>query len=134
MKRIKVEVSPGGPTKIEKSLAIGQGLFLYYIDSSLTMASCYVLFSQSIMKYYVGATQDYVKKRVIKHNNAHYGKNHFTAVAKDWVIFLDIKVSSFEHALRIEKHIKKMKSKIYIQNLKKYPELLNSLILKTADT
>jgi len=86
------------------------------------------------MNYYVGATQNNVAQRVIKHNNAHYGKNHFTAVAKDWVVFLDIKVSSFEHALRIEKHIKKMKSKIYIQNLKKYPEMLASLIIKTADT
>jgi putative endonuclease len=30
----------------------------------------------------------------------------------------------------IEQHIKKMKSKVYIQNLKRYPEILQKLINK----
>ncbi len=35
-------------------------------------------------------------------------------------------------ALAIEKHIKAMKSKIYIHNLKKYPEMIDKLLLKYA--
>jgi putative endonuclease len=30
----------------------------------------------------------------------------------------------------IEEHIKKMKSKVYIQNLKKYPDMVKKLIAK----
>jgi putative endonuclease len=40
-------------------------------------------------------------------------------------------VKDFNHALRIEKHIKRMKSKTFIQNLKKYPELLEKTVAKT---
>jgi putative endonuclease len=35
---------------------------------------------------------------------------------------------SYSQARSVETHIKKMKSKIYIQNLKKYPELLINLL------
>jgi len=40
----------------------------------------------------------------------------------------------YPHAIRMEKHIKKMKSKVFIQNLKKYPELRNKLFQKTMHT
>jgi len=36
-------------------------------------------------------------------------------------------------ALAIEKHIKSMKSKIYIENLKKYPEMVTKLLIKYID-
>ncbi|PXY38851.1 excinuclease ABC subunit C, partial [Flavobacterium cheongpyeongense] len=36
-------------------------------------------------------------------------------------------------ALAIEKHIKDMKSKIYIENLLRYPEVINKLLEKYKD-
>ena len=96
------------------------------------MPCCYILFSHSLNKYYVGATQYDVQQRIVQHNTAHYGKGKFTAAANDWILFLELKANDFEHALRIEKHIKKMKSKVYIENLKKYPELQEKLLNKTS--
>ena len=54
----------------------------------------------------------------------------FTAKANDWKLFISIDKLSKNQALNIEKHIKKMKSKIYIQNLLKYPEIIEKIILK----
>ena len=42
----------------------------------------------------------------------------------------EITLNSKLQALAIEKHIKKMKSKIYIENLTRYPEMSNKLIKK----
>ena len=48
----------------------------------------------------------------------------FTAKAKDWELFLKIKCDSKRQGLKIEQHIKKMKSKVYIENLQRYPEII----------
>ena len=45
----------------------------------------------------------------------------------DWNLFLIIDCESKSQALQIEKHIKKMKSKTYIENLAKYPEMVIKL-------
>ena len=54
----------------------------------------------------------------------------FTYRANDWEVFLKIDCESKEQAVGIEKHIKKMKSSIYIRNLKKYPEIQKRLLAK----
>ena len=54
----------------------------------------------------------------------------FTHNADDWVLFHKIDCDSKDLALRIEKHIKAMKSKIYIENLIKYREMTSKLIDK----
>ena len=51
----------------------------------------------------------------------------FTAKANDWTIFLSIDNLSKIQAINIEKHIKSMKSKIYIRNLDKYPEIIQKI-------
>ncbi len=56
------------------------------------------------------------------HKNAESHK--FTANAEDWELFLKIECGSKSQGLNIEKHIKKMKSKIYIENLIKYPDII----------
>jgi putative endonuclease len=93
---------------------------------------CYILYSETLVKFYTGACQKSLEERIIKHNTHFYGKKHFTAAATDWVLFLRIDVSDFSHALRLERKIKSMKSSIYIQNLKKYPELVQKIIAETA--
>ena len=57
-----------------------------------------------------------------------YGEKKFTAAADDWQISLAIKCQSINAARSIEKHIKRMKSSKFIQNLIQYPELINKLI------
>jgi putative endonuclease len=90
------------------------------------MAFCYILFSRQLSKFYIGATQDSVIGRIEKHIESFYGST-FTSQAKDWELFLEIQCSSFAMAVNIERHLKKMKSKIYLQNLKKHPDMIDKL-------
>jgi putative endonuclease len=87
---------------------------------------CYVLFSPTIGQYYVGITTESIESRLLKHNEAFYGKK-FTSKVNDWVVYLEIPCECTRQMLQIEKHIKRMKSKIYIENLKKYPEIIQKL-------
>ena len=90
--------------------------------------SVYILYSEKLKKYYIGTTND-VKKRLIEHNESRYN-NAYTLKGIPWKIIFEINELSSNQAYKIELHIKKMKSKIYIQNLIKYPEMKKKLILK----
>jgi putative endonuclease len=85
----------------------------------------YIIYSKLLDKYYVGETID-LGKRLIEHNNGTYDKA-FTKKANDWSIFLLISCDDKKQALLIEKHIKRMKSRVYIENLKKYPLIVKKL-------
>ena len=85
----------------------------------------YILFSEKLNKNYIGYTTD-LNQRLIFHINAK--KEKFTYNAEDWKLIFSLKCNSKEQGLLIEKHIKKMKSKIYIQNLIKYPEMSLKLL------
>jgi len=87
---------------------------------------CYVLFSTSVNQYYIGVTTDSIEHRLIKHNESFYGKK-FTSKANDWLVYLVISCECEIQMFAIEKHIKRMKSRIYIENLKIYPEISESL-------
>ena len=89
---------------------------------------CYILFSPSLDKFYTGSTSNSIKDRLKFHLSGHYGKSKFTYPADDWQIFLEIQCSSYKQAMGIERHIKKMKSKQYILNLKKYHEIIQKLL------
>ena len=91
------------------------------------MAFVYVLFSEKLNKFYIGFTTN-LEERLEFHQTAENRK--FTYNAKHWTVFLTIICDSNAQGLRIEKHIKSMKSKVYIQNLKKYPEMIEKLQLK----
>lgn len=93
---------------------------------------CYILFSKSLGKFYTGACQDSLLDRIVKHNNHFYGKHCFTAAASDWELFLKIDVEDYAHAIRLERKIKSMKSRVYIQDLLKYPELIQKIVAETA--
>ncbi len=70
--------------------------------------------------------------RIEKHNIGFYGKK-FTSVTSDCELYLSIECKSVSQAVRIEKHIKRMKSRKYIQNLKAHPEIAERLKLKHLD-
>ena len=96
------------------------------------MCSCYILHSDKLDKFYVGATHLTVSERTVKHNKHAYGNHRFTALANDWKLFLDIHANDYAHAVRIERKIKSMKSSVYIRNLKKYPELVRKIVQNTS--
>ncbi len=89
--------------------------------------TCYILFSKSLNRFYVGYTSD-IEERLRLHNTGYFGGKSYTSLSNDWELFLSIPCSSIEQAIYLETRIKKMKSRVYIQNLKKYPELKERLL------
>ena len=66
--------------------------------------------------------------RLAKHNQSYYPGQHFTSRTSVWELYLVIPCRSSKQAAEIEKQIKRMKSKVYIQNLKRYPEMVEKLL------
>ena len=92
------------------------------------MATVYILFSDSINQFYIGSCKD-LKIRLKQHKQNYFSFG-FTKRAKDWKIYFQINNLEYQQARKIERHIKNMKSKTYIENLKKYSEISEKLILK----
>src|SRR5690554_2695356 len=97
------------------------------------MIGCYIIFSSSKDKFYVGVVQDDLQKRIEKHNSRFYDKS-YTKFTSDWELYLFIPCDNFSQATHIEKHIKRMKSKTYIKNLKKYSNISKRLLEKYKST
>jgi putative endonuclease len=95
------------------------------------MAVVYILYSEKFDKFYTGSCLDF-EDRLLQHLNKFYRKS-FTTLANDWTTFLVIENLSYLQARKIESHIKSMKSKKYIKNLKQYPEMQEKLILRFSD-
>jgi len=87
----------------------------------------YILHSAILSRFYTGYTSNF-EIRAAFHSNADLRK--FTYRADDWMLFLRIDCDSKEQAIAIEKHIKRMKSSVYIRNLNKYPEIVERLLKK----
>ena len=92
------------------------------------MAAVYILFSPKLSKFYVGSCLS-LEQRLLDHKNKTY-QNSYTTLADDWQLYYSIQDLEGALARRIEKDIKLMKSKTYIENLKKYPEMSHKLINK----
>jgi putative endonuclease len=93
---------------------------------------CYILYSKSIDGYYVGYTSN-IEERLKLHKNGYFGGKSYTHKTSHWELFLVIPCESITHAMVLESRIKKMKSKIYIENLKKYPEMIEKVLNETKD-
>ena len=96
------------------------------------ISSVYILYSPSFDSFYTGFTLTPVNERLNKHNEKYYNKK-YTAKANDWEIYLSIECASEKQAREIEAHIKRMKSKTYIHNLKRYPNMIIELLNKYSD-
>ncbi len=90
-------------------------------------AYIYILYSAKLDVYYTGSTLLEPEDRLEKHLSMYYGTNKYTAKADDWQLFLSEECESKKQSNAIERHIKRMKSKVYINNLKKYPEIIIKL-------
>ena len=95
------------------------------------MASVYILYSSTLDHFYVGSCAE-LSFRLQQHLNKDF-IHSFTAKANDWAVFYTIENLSYPQARSIEAHIKKMKSRVYIMNLKKYPEMTEKLVAKTFE-
>jgi putative endonuclease len=77
------------------------------------MAWVYILYSKKINKYYVGACIDF-DRRFYEHNLGH---SKFTSTGKPWELVYKEEWDDLVLAKQRELKIKKMKSRIYIQEL-----------------
>ena len=73
----------------------------------------YILFSDSLNRYYIGSTKD-IAKRIEVHLWNHQG---FTSKAKDWQLRYQEVFETKTEALAREKHIKRWKSRKMIEKL-----------------
>jgi putative endonuclease len=85
----------------------------------------YILFSKTTNKFYIGETPNLIERLEI-HNDYQRNTNS-TKSGIPWEIYYAIQVADRIIARKIEVHIKKMKRKLYIENLKKYPEVITKL-------
>ncbi len=88
----------------------------------------YILYSESLDTYYIGETED-IEARIGQHNSGYYIRS-FTSQVEDWELFLKNECKDRGHSRKIETHIKRMKNKKYVQDLKKYPEMISKLLGK----
>jgi putative endonuclease len=82
----------------------------------------YILYSQKLNRYYVGNTDNPVN-RLMEHNTIKY-EDAFTVKGVPWELLLVHPCKSSENAYLIEKFIKRMKSKVFIQKIIENPDIL----------
>lgn len=90
------------------------------------MAHVYILYSLSADKYYVGSCNE-LEQRLLEHKTGTYADSYTAKLATDWVLYYQIDDLEYEQARNIELHIKRMKSRKYIQNMKQYPKMMAKL-------
>ncbi|MGV8915043.1 MAG: GIY-YIG nuclease family protein [Kaistella sp.] len=78
------------------------------------MFKCYILYSETLGKYYIGHTGEDLEERLRKHHSNHSG---FTSKAKDWSILYFEIFDEKSLAYQRELQIKSWKSKLKIQKL-----------------
>jgi putative endonuclease len=89
------------------------------------MAAIYILYSEKLAKYYTGSCQD-LSNRLLEHHNKTFAES-YTSNSDDWTLCFSEEGLGYNQARKIEQHIKKMKSKLYIENLMKYKEIIERL-------
>jgi putative endonuclease len=94
------------------------------------MAAVYILYSPTLNKYYIGSCQEYSVR--LEQHLSKYFPDVFTSKMDDWVLYFVLNDLEYLKARKIELHIKKMKSRKFIENFKKFPEIQKRLIKKYA--
>ena len=73
----------------------------------------YILYSQTLDRYYIGATKD-ISKRIEKHLQS---KRGFTSKAKDWELKYSEAFETRSEALQRERQIKSWKNRKLLEQL-----------------
>lgn len=74
----------------------------------------YIIFSESLNRFYCGSTADFVK-RLKEHNN---GKGNYTSKGVPWKEVKLFELASRAEAVKLESQIKKRGIKRYLDDLK----------------
>ena len=119
MSGLEVPQNPNSPD------ASGFGFFVF---NPYKMHHLYILYSKSANKFYIGETHN-IDERIIKHNQHSYSDS-FTKIANDWELVLLFNCANREEAIFLEKFIKKMKSKIFIEKIISNHAILEDIISK----
>ena len=90
------------------------------------MHYCYILYSGSSDRYYIGETED-ISRRLLEHNN-HMFKNASTVIASDWEVYILFSLPDRTIARAMERYIKKMKSRKFIERFKEDENFKNSIL------
>ena len=77
------------------------------------MYYCYIIYSKSINRFYIGATSQ-LEERIKKHNTNHKG---YTGKSNDWKLVYKEEFTILEEAYQRERQIKKWKSRSKIEML-----------------
>ena len=88
----------------------------------------YIIHSPAIDRYYVGESPDIINR--LDQHNSHYFKKGFTKAAQDWKIVSSTEWGNKEDALYLEKFIKRMKSKKFIEKIIEDQTILNDILGK----
>jgi putative endonuclease len=91
------------------------------------MYFCYILFSAPINRYYIGETE-HLESRLEMHNSGFF-KGSFTKRARDWELYLHIGFDTRKEARRMERFIKRQRSRKFIESLKLDHVKLRAVIL-----
>jgi putative endonuclease len=88
----------------------------------------YIIYSAEADKYYIGESID-PWNRLQQHSEHHF-KTNFTKIANDWNLVLQKEMASKDDALYLERFIKRMKSRIFIQKIIDNPDILMDILNK----
>ena len=83
------------------------------MSSFFIMPYCYIIYSQKLSKYYIGVCTDF-ERRFYEHNIGH---SKFTATGIPWEKKFIREFETLQQAKAFESHIKKMKSRKFIEKL-----------------
>ena len=73
----------------------------------------YILYSKSIDRFYIGHTVD-LENRLFRHRNS---GSKSTKIARDWELVYNESYATRSEAIQRERHIKKQKSRRFIESL-----------------
>ncbi len=75
------------------------------------MPYSYILFSESLDRFYTGSTSLAIEERLNYHHSKHKG---FTSKAKDWIIVFSKNFETIQEARSLETKIKKRGAKRFL--------------------
>ncbi len=88
----------------------------------------YIIYSESLNKYYIDESPDIIRR--LDQHNKHYFQKSFTKAANDWKFSLTYQCENKIQALFLEKFIKRMKSRIFIEKIIGNPHILSEILKK----
>ena len=92
------------------------------------MFCVYIIYSEKLNRFYIGSSDNYLK-RLNEHNLSKY-IDSLPVKGIPWNKYTVIDNLDSKQAIAIEKHIKKMKSRKFIENLILFPDIIQNLVQK----